>query len=284
MSETQTAWYSPYQSDWDKVQQVDFTWIKKKLMDKEEGEGWTDEFTTAVLEEYRKYLLLTKVNPDTAIVPSKPVDTAWHYHILDTQAYVVDCDKVFGKFLHHFPYWGMRGDDDAKDLQESFARTLEIYERTVGPVPAEFWKAAGRCPNCGVGCFAPGTAVLMADGSARAIEKLKIGDLTAGGRVTAVMQYEPSSPLYEYKGVLVSGSHAVFEDNKWKRVHEASKAILSTLQVPAFHCIRTVDHKVFVGDTLFADELEVEGPALQATFRICLAELNETARKATKAA
>jgi len=124
----------------------------------------------------------------------------------------------------------------------------------------------------------------MADRSSCAIEKLKIGDLTAGGRVTAVMQYEPSSPLYEYNGVLVSGSHAVFEDKKWKRVHEASRATLSSLQVSVFHCIRTVDHKVFVGDTMFADEVEVEGPALQATYRICLAELNEAARKATKAA
>mgnify|MGYP007080232198 CR=1 FL=1 len=62
-----------------------------------------------------------------------------------------DCEAFFGKFLHHFPYWGMRGDDDAKDLQDSFARTLELYESTIGPVPDSLWKAAGRCPNCGVG-------------------------------------------------------------------------------------------------------------------------------------
>lgn len=134
---------------WNTLKQLDLKYIKLKLMDSEEGYGWDESHADNVLTEYLRFLYLCIKYPDTAVVPSTIVDKAWHMHILDTHAYATDCDKLFGKFFHHFPYWGMRGEEDLSDLQSSFCKTLDLYKIEFGDVPDIFWKAAGRCPNCG---------------------------------------------------------------------------------------------------------------------------------------
>ena len=70
--------------------------------------------------------------------PRKPT----HQHILDTIAYRADCEAIFGFYLDHFPYFGMRGDDDAQALVDSYGDTLEIYERDFGTPPEETWISA----------------------------------------------------------------------------------------------------------------------------------------------
>jgi hypothetical protein len=39
---------------------------------------------------------------------------------------------VFGYFLHHFPYFGMRGEEDAANLRAASANMHAIYEREFG--------------------------------------------------------------------------------------------------------------------------------------------------------
>ena len=94
---------------------IDFTMIKMKLMDTEEGAGWSAEHCERVELEYRRYLSLSCQYPEKAIVTSNVVDNFWHFHILDTQAYEEDCERTFGYFLHHYPYFGMRGEQDAQE-------------------------------------------------------------------------------------------------------------------------------------------------------------------------
>jgi hypothetical protein len=114
---------------------LDLDPIKVKLMHKESGEGWTLEYANKVETEYRRHLYLMKMFPgETA--PVVDVDTFWHYHILDTMKYAADCDAVFGYFLHHFPYIGMRGEVDAAALQQMGVRAQQLYEETFGePCP-----------------------------------------------------------------------------------------------------------------------------------------------------
>ena len=122
-----------------------------KIMDQDEGKGWSFDYALAISEEYRKYLVLCLQNPDIAVVPSKEVDNFWHYHILDTQKYAEDCQACFGYFLHHFPYFGMRSEQDAKNLQTAGQQTLDLYISEFGKVPKKLWTENGRCPKCGVG-------------------------------------------------------------------------------------------------------------------------------------
>lgn len=131
------------------IEDLDLEMIKLKIMDPEEGEGWSREYADQVGEEYRKFLMLTRTYPELAIVPSGPVDAFWHNHILDTRKYGPDCEKVFGFFLHHFPYFGMRGEEDLANLNMSWDNTIQVYRRHFGAPPPGFWDAGMRCPKCG---------------------------------------------------------------------------------------------------------------------------------------
>lgn len=111
---------------------LDLEPIKFKLMHKESGEGWSLERANAVELEYRRFLTLMQKFPTEDTSPLVDVDTFWHYHILDTMKYAADCQAVFGYFLHHFPYVGMRGEEDAATLARIGNRMKELYEEEFG--------------------------------------------------------------------------------------------------------------------------------------------------------
>ena len=124
-----------------------------KSLDADEGYGWDLEFALDVAAEYRRFLQMCCENPDKPIVPSSLVDEFWHLHILDTRKYQQDCENVFGEFLHHFPYFGMRDEADAERLTIAWEDTKVLYKDTFGEKPrADLWLGSKRCPNCGVRC------------------------------------------------------------------------------------------------------------------------------------
>ena len=106
--------------------------IKVKLMHRESGEGWSLEKANAVEFEYRRFLILMKQFPQEETAPLMDVDTFWHYHILDTLKYAADCEQIFGYFLHHFPYIGLRGEDDEAAHHRVGERMKQLYEQTFG--------------------------------------------------------------------------------------------------------------------------------------------------------
>jgi hypothetical protein len=109
---------------------LDLEPIMVKLMHVESGEGWSLERARAVEFEYRRFLYLMKKYPEELAAPSFDVDTFWHYHILDTMKYAEDCQNVFGHFLHHFPYIGLRGEDDLLVHESAGERMRCLYEDT----------------------------------------------------------------------------------------------------------------------------------------------------------
>lgn len=112
-----------------KIDALDLAPIKFKL---NKEEGWTLEYASEVERWYKRFLLLNAKYQDQPIVATKAVDTFWHQHILDTRKYAVDCQDIYGGFLHHFPYFGLRGDEDAKNLKTAFAQTLILIEEEFG--------------------------------------------------------------------------------------------------------------------------------------------------------
>jgi len=134
------------------IEQLDLEPIMVKIMDKEEGLGWSMQFTQQVSEEYKRYLTLCLENPDFPVVPSKFVDEFWHFHILDTQKYQEDCQSIFGYFLHHFPYFGMRNENDAKNLTQAWTESCSLYEKRFRKINKTLWPSSARCPNCGKKC------------------------------------------------------------------------------------------------------------------------------------
>src|SRR6266853_208621 len=114
------------------IQSLDLDPIKLKLMNPEEGHGWSREYADSMEVAYKRFLTLSVTHPEETLAPSKDVDRFWHGHILDTLKYAEDCEKVFGYFLHHFPYFGMRGDEDAANLAAAAERTRELYHQQFG--------------------------------------------------------------------------------------------------------------------------------------------------------
>ncbi len=126
---------------------LDLSNVKMKLADADEGPGLGADEIDLMEAEYRKFLALQLMHPLADIVPCGIVDEMWHRHILDTVAYREDCDAIFGQFLDHFPYFGMRGEADAQALNDAYADTLDRYRAAFGEPPAETWISsdASKC-------------------------------------------------------------------------------------------------------------------------------------------
>ena len=130
----------------------DLTMVRFKLANPEEGAPWTPDKLELADREYRRYMALCLAYPDEDIVPCQLVDKMWHQHILDTAAYRADCLRVFGKFHDHFPYFGLRGPDDAANLENAYNVTLDLYVANFGDTPAGAWQAANGKSKCRAGC------------------------------------------------------------------------------------------------------------------------------------
>ncbi len=113
------------------VSMLDFTMLRRKLV---EEDGWTLERCDETEDVYRKFLALTIRYPDRKICPNGPIDDFWHAHILDTRQYATDCMNLnaLGGFIHHYPYFGMRGPSDKADLELAFNETVDLFIRHFG--------------------------------------------------------------------------------------------------------------------------------------------------------
>lgn len=65
------------------------------------------------------------------------LESCGKYIILDTEKYAQDCERVFGYFLHHFPYFGMRGEEDAAKLAASAGETKGLFEQEFSSILPE---------------------------------------------------------------------------------------------------------------------------------------------------
>lgn len=143
--------------------ELDLAPIKMKLMHVASGEGWSALRADAVEAEYRRFLFLMKKYPDAEASPTVDVDTFWHYHILDTQKYALDCEALFGYFLHHYPYVGIGAAANDGDHAAGGERMRAIYEAEFGASPVSYIRSAfctspGKPRDAAAAfCTSPGT-------------------------------------------------------------------------------------------------------------------------------
>ena len=105
-----------------KISHLDLEPIKFKIMVEL---GWSSNFLNKIEIEYRKFWEMVQKGQSN-LVPTKYVDEFWHFHILDTRKYHDDCNLFLGRFLHHFPYLGLRGEDDYQNFMAKGQKTKNL--------------------------------------------------------------------------------------------------------------------------------------------------------------
>lgn len=99
-----------------------------------------------MIRDYRK-------DPDVGwarLVPTVPVDEAWHRFVLRSKPYTEWCDLHAGRFIHHQPY-----QDGAMLSGDALEWTLPWLIKTGCFVDMEFWHDE-RQPCCPPECSEPG--------------------------------------------------------------------------------------------------------------------------------
>ena len=100
-------------------------------------------------------------------------------------------------------------------------------------------------------CFVKGTMVEMADGTTKEITTITPGMETRGGTVEFVLQGLPVD-IWDYKGVKVSGTHWVVEDNQLIAV-EDSKHGIKTDRFEPVYSMKTSKQRMWIKGIEFGD-------------------------------
>ena len=123
-----------------------------------------------------------------------------------------------------------------------------------GPVGAVIGGVIGGV----LGCFLPDTEITMADGSKKKIIDIELKDnIKVGGNVFATAKFLITN-LYDYKGVKVSGSHMVNENNKWIRVEDSDIAKSLGNDEHVVYTLGTQNRRIVINDILFTDYFEID--------------------------
>jgi hypothetical protein len=114
------------------VAKVDLALLRRKLREPDHGEPWPADLIDFCFREYRRYLCLHMMFPNASLSPTRAMDEIWHRHILDTRTYAVDCDRLFGGYFHHDPYFGLRSEQEREPLRLAHDELATLYERVYG--------------------------------------------------------------------------------------------------------------------------------------------------------
>ena len=134
-----------------------------------------------------------------------------------------------------------------------------------GPAPSAPSNSPGHPSNRGGGggggnngCFLPDTPITMADGTEKPVKDVDIGDKVAeGGKVFATGKFLVEN-LYDYKGIKVSGSHMVNEEDKWTRIEDSKQGKSLGDDEHIVYVFGSENRRILIKGILFTDYFEVK--------------------------
>lgn len=120
------------------------------------------------------------------------------------------------------------------------------------------------CPVCAL-CITPNSLVLMEDNTTRYIIDIEVGDtIKGGGKVTGILYMKPQIyEVYEVSGYKSSGSHMIYNNDKWCRIEEVYNDPKE--EYTSLHCLFTEKHKIYVNDTILSDFIETNDNTVLAS-------------------
>ena len=139
-------------------------------------------------------------------------------------------------------------------------------------------------------CFHPDTLIKLEDGTSKPISEITLDTkLADGSTVFSTMKFktETDTELYEFDGVIVSGSHIVYMNGQAKFVKELDNAKRFVEKMPSeIYCLNTSSHRIpVVGLTKsyeFADWEELDGDEMDDWSELVYYILNNNTKRTQK--
>jgi hypothetical protein len=153
---------------------------------------------------------------------------------------------------------------EAARIAEETRRGLEAAARETARIAEEGRRAIERAAADAkraleeTFCHVAGTPIAMADGTYKPVEQLKIGDeVLLGGQVLGRGEVM-ASDLYSYRGTVLNGRHAVFEDGRWVRVEQSAYAMQLDAPPTTVYPVVTANHLLVCEQYICADLAEMD--------------------------
>lgn len=124
----------------------DFELAVKKIVEVKGG-AWDLGRAEAAVQNYKRYMAVTKALGGVQLVPNGDIDEVWHMHILDTRAYMNDCQQLFGEYLHHYPYFGMLGEENQRQWLEVQTESSALWYELFGEALYGIDQSPQKCPQ-----------------------------------------------------------------------------------------------------------------------------------------
>lgn len=129
-----------------KTQKWNFELAIQKLVEAN-SEQWNFVRAEKAVLDYQRYMAVTKALGGVQLVPNGDIDEIWHMHVLDTRAYMQDCDALFGEYLHHYPYFGMLGEENQQQWFDVQAQSEQFWQRLFNEPLYRNDSVAQKCPQ-----------------------------------------------------------------------------------------------------------------------------------------
>lgn len=131
-------------------------------------------------------------------------------------------------------------------------------------------------------CFGDQTHIALYNGGTKRIDSIQLDDvLVDGSTVTSVLKFKtyPNTVLYKIDGIIVSGSHLIYENNVAKFVKDVDYAELYVGTRPDYiYCLNTTSHKIpvvgFKDTHIFADWEELDDDSMTTWNQFVYTQLN----------
>lgn len=124
----------------------DFKLAVEKIVEVKDG-TWDLARAEDAVRNYKRYMAVTKALGGVQLVPNGDIDEIWHMHILDTRAYTRDCEQLFGEYLHHYPYFGMLGEENRSQWLAVQSESAALWQALFGQSLYGVDQTAQKCPQ-----------------------------------------------------------------------------------------------------------------------------------------
>ena len=91
--------------------------------------GYSEEYASGAVKEAKRMLFIS-AKAMQAVVPTEPIDIAWHEMLMFTRFYK-DFSNFIGAFVHHEPLGG----DTFDPKDPVYLKTKELYRELLGEEP-----------------------------------------------------------------------------------------------------------------------------------------------------